>query len=91
MASTFDTLAAARELAAAGIEQAHAEAIAATMRRAAGAEHDHLATKADVAEVRAELAEFRGEVRTELRMQRWLLGFMAALMLAMAGKLFGIV
>ena len=52
MASSFDTLAAARELVAAGIEPAHAEAIAATMRRAAGAEHGHLATKADVAELR---------------------------------------
>ena len=54
-ASTFDTLAAARDLEAAGIERRQAEAIAEGMRRAAGADHDALATKADLAELRADL------------------------------------
>ena len=42
----FDTLGAARDLKAAGLEEAHAEAIVATMRRAVG---ENLATKADLA------------------------------------------
>ena len=48
-ATTFDTLAAARDLEAAGIERRHAEAIAEGMRDAATAERDELATKADLA------------------------------------------
>ena len=50
-ASTFDTLTAARELEAAGLERRQAEAIAKTMRDAAGAEHGHLATRADLYQV----------------------------------------
>ena len=45
-ASTFDTLKAARELEAAGMNRTHAEAIAKTMRDAAGADLDRIATKA---------------------------------------------
>ena len=41
----FDTLKAARDLKAAGLEEAHAEAIVATMGRAMG---ENLATKADI-------------------------------------------
>lgn len=51
MADTFDTLEAARELEAAGIERQQAEAIASTMRRAAAADHERLATKADLYQV----------------------------------------
>jgi len=47
-ANTFDTLSAARELEAAGIERRQAEAIAEGMRRAATADRDELATKADL-------------------------------------------
>ena len=54
-ASTFDALGAARDLEAAGIERRQAEAIAEGMRRAAGADHAELATKADLAELRADL------------------------------------
>lgn len=42
----FDTLEAARDLKAAGLEEAHAEAIVSTMRRAVS---ENLATKADLA------------------------------------------
>ena len=84
-ATTFNPLAVARDLKAAGIEAEHAEAIAEGMREAAdaaaGAERADLATKAD-------LYREIGSLRSELR---WILGFLAALMLAMAGKLFGIV
>jgi len=78
--STFDALTAARELEAAGVERAHAEAIADQPRTAAGADLDQLATKGDLAELRA-----------ELRMMRWAISFLAALMLAVAARLFGIV
>ena len=61
-ASTFDALGARhsresgnRDLEAAGIERRQAEAIAEGMRRAAGADHAELATKADLAELRADL------------------------------------
>ena len=47
-ASTFDTLAATRELKAAGIEAEHAKAIAGAMRQDASADRDELATKADL-------------------------------------------
>ena len=51
--ATFDTLTAARELEAAGVERRQAEAIAEGMRRAAGADRAELATKAGLAELRA--------------------------------------
>ena len=54
-AAAFDTLTAARELEAAGVERRQAEAIAEGMRRAAGADRAELATKADLAEFRADL------------------------------------
>ena len=78
--STFDALTAARKLEAAGVDRAHAEAIADQLRAAAGADLDQLATKGDLAELRA-----------ELRMMRWAVSFLAALMLAVAARLFGIV
>ena len=53
--TTFDTLAAARDLKAAGIEAEHAEAIAGAVRQAVSADRDELATKADLAGLRADL------------------------------------
>ena len=47
-ATTFDALAAARDLEAAGFERRQAEALAESLRSAAGARHDALATKTDV-------------------------------------------
>ena len=91
-ATTFNPLAVARNLKTAGIEADHAEAIAEGMREAAdaaaGAERADLATKADLAELRAVLYREIGTLRSELR---WILGFLAALILAIAAKLFGIV
>ena len=54
-ATTFDTLAAARDLEAAGIERRHAEAIAEGMRDAATADRNEIATKADLDALRADL------------------------------------
>ena len=59
-ATTFNALAAARDLKAAGIEAEHAEAIAEGMRAAAGADRADLVTKADLAHfaTKADLAHF---------------------------------
>lgn len=58
--ATFDTLTAAQDLEATGIERRQAEAIAEGMRRAASADRGEFATKADldtaVATLRTELA-----------------------------------
>ena len=86
-ATTFNPPATARSLEAAGIERRQAEAIAEGMRDAvASAERGDLATKADLAgfATKADLAALRSEMR-------WMFSFQAALILAMAAKLFGIV
>ena len=89
-ATTFNPLAAARDLEAAGIERRQAEAIAEGMREAAdaaaNADRGDLATKADLADLatKADLAALRSEMR-------WMFGFQGALILAIAAKLFGIV
>ena len=54
-ATTFNPLAAARDLKAAGIEAEHAEAIASAVRQAVSADRDELATKTNLAELRADL------------------------------------
>ena len=95
-ATTFDTLTAARNLEAAGIERRQAEAIAEGMREAAdaaaGADRADLATKADLEALRMETkADLHREICTLRSELRWILGFLAALILAMAAKLFGIV
>ena len=67
------------------------------MRRAISADRGDLATKADLADfaTKADLAEFRAASRADLETLRselrWMLAFQAALILAIAAKLFGIV
>ena len=68
-ATTFDTLTAARELESAGIERRQAEAIAQGMRRAASADREQLATKADLAELRADLAGLESRMYRALWIQ----------------------
>lgn len=64
----FDTLAAARDLEAVGIEPTHAEAIVSIHRRTAG----ELATKTDLDNAvsklatKVELAEFKAELKADL-------------------------
>ena len=59
IATGFDALAAARDIEAAGLERAQAEAIVGAMRQAAVADRGELATKADLetglANLRADL------------------------------------
>ena len=65
MAETFDTLQAAHDLASSGIEREHAEAIAKAIRQGQG----ELATKTDL---KAGLAEFKAEIKSDLTsQQRW--------------------
>ena len=95
-ATSFDTLKAIRDLEAVGIErrqaEAHAEALRDAADAAAGADRADHATKADLDELRretkADLHREIGALRSELR---WMFGFQAALILAVAAKLFGIV
>ena len=93
-AVAFDTHAAVKTLREAGADEAMAEAIVNTASAAAGADREQLATKADLAaletRLRADLATKADleALRSELR---WMLAFQAALILAIAAKLFGIV
>ena len=103
-AATFDTLTAARDLEAAGIERRQAEAIAGTVRQAATADREALATKADLAELRADMqadlhaaieplatkAELAG-LRAELGTIRWTVGLIAAFLFAIGLRVFGLI
>ena len=72
-ASTFNPLAAARALEAAGIERRQAEAHAEALRQAATADRDEFATKADLnnlrSELRADLAGLEGRMYRALWLQ----------------------
>ena len=79
--ATFDTLHAAKALTAAGFEAQQAEAITDTIREAFT---ESVATKADIAEVKAEIADLRAEVKADiagLYKQLWLvaLGIVTAI------------
>ncbi|MCY4223021.1 MAG: hypothetical protein OXC25_05325 [Thiotrichales bacterium] len=80
-ATSFNALAIARELEAAGVERRQAEVIADGMRQAAGADRDELATKADLAgfATKSDLAAL------EVRIVKWAIGLafgVAAVVLA---------
>ena len=66
LATAFGPLAAARDLKAAGFEQEQAAALAAQLRVAAGAGHADLATKADIAELKGDVAALRTETKADL-------------------------
>ena len=100
-AAAFDTYTAAKRLRDAGFDERQAEAAVSMVRDAAGADREQLATKADLAEVRADLAALEARLRADLATKadletlrselRWMLAFQAALILAIAAKLFGII
>ena len=81
---------AAKRLRDAGFDERQAEAAVSMVRYATGADRDALATKADLAgfATKADLHREIGTLRSELR---WMLSFLAALILAMAARLFGII
>ena len=65
-AIAFDTHAAVKTLREAGADEAMAEAIVNTAGAAAGARHDDLATKADIAELRASTKADIAKLETRL-------------------------
>lgn len=79
MYGPFDTLEAAETPARAGLPGPRAKAIA--MRKAAG---ENVATGADIAVAKAEL-------KAELAAVKWVLVFMAGLLLAIAAHVYGVV
>ena len=87
-AAAFDTLTAARDLEAAGIERSHAEAIAATVRTANAADREALATKADLAALETRL---RADLRAEIGTIRWAVGLIAAFLFAIGLRVFGLI
>ena len=75
--TTFDTLRAARDMEAAGMERGQAEAVATAIRAGQG----DLATKADMAILRADI----DAVKAALRIMQWAMGLHAAVSLATLG------
>ena len=80
--ATFDAFSAARALEAAGVEPRQAEAIASAIAAQAvtRADLEPLATKADLASVRAELGTIR-----------WTVGLIAAFLFAIGLRVFGLI
>ena len=84
MTSTdFDSISAAKRLRDAGFNADQAQAIVEGMRQAATADRNELASKADVAALRAESKADIAALRIEMRIY-------GILIVAIAGKLFGI-
>lgn len=69
--AVFDTLKASRDLKAAGISEAQAEAIVTTV---AGAFEDTVATRSDLAEVKAELKADISNLKAEVFRALWIQG-----------------
>ena len=83
-AGTFDTLTEARELEAAGLDRRQAEAIAGTIRSGQG----ELATKADIAIVRADIDRLDGRIgalESRLNTLQWVVGTQSPITLATFG------
>ena len=84
MTHAFDALKAAEAMARAGVEESHAKAIAATVRDS----RSGLATATDL---RNEIAGIEARLKAEIGAVKWVLGMLTVLVLAIAGRLFGIV
>ena len=91
-AAAFDTHAAVKALREASADERMAEAIVNTVSAAAGSDHDELATKADLRTVIEPLATKAdlASVRAELGAIRWSIGLLAAFMFAIGLRVFGI-
>ena len=89
-AYAFDTLKAMRTLTDAGMQEPVAEAVVTTMNDAA---IEGVATKTDLANLELRLAAKieteTGALKSRLDAHQWVLGFIAAGMLLMAGRMFG--
>jgi len=84
-ALTFDTYEAVRELTASGLDEKQAEAVTAVVRRAQDAHLEQLATKGDIAGVKADIERLETKADGELKLVKWMLaliiGGVAALVL----------
>ena len=76
--TTFDTLGAFKDLQNAGMEAAHAEAVAMVIQKGQG----DLATKSDLAVVRADLETVRAELKYDINWLKWVIGFHVAITIA---------
>ena len=79
-ATTFNPLATARDLEAAGFERRQAEAFAGAVRQASAA-WEALATKADLADLESRLMSTLA-TKAELRAVQWVVGIQSAIALA---------
>ena len=70
--AAFDTLETMRDLEAAGVERAQAEAIAGAVRKAAVADRDALATKADIAHLEAATKADRAALEARMHRALWM-------------------
>lgn len=82
MATSFDTLRAAKRLKVLGFNEDQAEGVADILRESRDVDLSHLATKADLAEVRREIAETKAEII------KWTVGVGLVQGLALVGALF---
>ena len=85
--ATFDTYAAAKRLRDAGFDERQAEAAVSMVRDAAGADREQLASKADVAELKGDIAALESRVDAKLaaleaRLTWRLVGIAAAIVAA---------
>ena len=63
-AATFDSLAAARKLRAAGFEQGPAEALAESLHEVTTANRQDFATKADIKDIKADITRLEAHINT---------------------------
>lgn len=73
--AVFDALKASRKLKAAGIDEAHAEAIVTTV---AGAFEDTVATKSDVVAIRADMDKLEASIKGDIKLLKWMIGVVLA-------------
>ncbi len=84
----FDTYKAVKALKKAGFEEVQAEAVVATVGEAMG---ENVATKADMAEIRAEIAGLRADVASDFKILYRHLWIMAASIVAVTVTLLKLV
>ena len=100
-ATTFDTLSAADRLRGAGLGDVQARAIVDSIRDAQITGIEHLATKADIAELEGRIVGVEGRIvglegrmaglEGRLNVLQWGVGIQSAVLLAIALRVFGLV
>jgi len=89
---TFDTLKFAKRLEKAGMESGQSEAFAEAQKEAfAEALDTQLATKSDIHGIHTKISDVQSEitdVRAEMKLMRWMIGFNLAFTMAMLWKIF---